>query len=103
MDEADDEIDEQGKNLWDMMAEAAPARAKTWKTSVDVQQPGFSDTHATGNQQRFQADGHGRNEEKTEVRVVHLINDASPTQGNSPEEVLSACSSRGYVKICIPC
>lgn len=93
MDEADET---KGSDLWEsMMTEAKPTRTKTWKASVDVQQPGFSDTHATGNQQRLEVSGRGNDDddEKTEVTVVHLTQDASPTQDNSPEEVLSVDDS----------
>lgn len=101
----DETEEEQGKSVWEsMMTDQRPARSKTWRTSVDVQQPGFSDTHATGNQQRLAADGHGERDE-TEAAVVHSDDDAGPTQKkglrfwgvlkktNSPEEVLSAEAS----------
>lgn len=46
------------ERVWQLFEEAGE-KAVTWKTSVDVQQEGFSDTHATGNQQRS-GDSHGR-------------------------------------------
>lgn len=45
-----DEKEESHDQLWQLFREKPP-RKQTWKTSVDVQQTGFSDTHATGNQQ----------------------------------------------------
>ena len=69
--------------FWESLKEKPPT-AKSWKTSVDVQQDGFSDTHATGNQQR-----HGA-KSKTTVTVVQQ--EMSPTRGSfrfSEKEVLS--------------
>ena len=73
----------EGVEFWESL-KAKPPVAQSWKTSVDVQQQGFSDTHATGNQQR-----HG---EKSKTPVTVVQSEMSPTHRSFPvfaEEVLS--------------
>ena len=48
--EVDDESEDHQK-MWKLFEEKT-IRKKAWKSSVDVQQSGFADTHATGNRQR---------------------------------------------------
>ena len=74
--------DKRSSDLWESLQEKPPM-AQSWKTSVDVQQDGFSDTHATGNQQR-----HGDDDFKTTITEVQQVK--SPTREEfSEEEVLS--------------
>lgn len=49
------------EHVWQLFSEAG-SKTVSWKTKVDVQKEGFSDTHATGNQQRSVKD-HGQHEE----------------------------------------
>ena len=99
-----DEKEESHDQLWQLFREKPP-RKQTWKTSVDVQQTGFSDTHATGNQQiqyeeneinPFTVASHVDLSPVPEQRhfaesfVTDFFSASNDEFGFSPEEVLSA-------------
>ena len=75
------ENDEKHDHVWQLFQER-PEKDVSWTSSVDVQRDGFSDTHATGNQQRQQQDDHGNSGVKdVKPAVTVATKSESPTRG----------------------